>query len=832
MSAFTPAAERPQARAPEPDIQLPDPDHLDEDEAAGCEVVVTFFTHHSATTRREERLDLAALVGRIHATSAPTKEQLPWLKLARFGDTRTDKGSLRHNANVIAITGLEGDYDLGEKSLADAKDIIANSGIAAIIYPSPSYSPERPKWRALCPFSQEYPPADRDRFMARLNGLFGGIFSRESWVWSQSYYYGRVANPDHHATLFEGTPIDLADWLDAKAIGKAAERNAGRPAQPTSRPEDITEARIRGLVSTLLNNIRSAEDGEKHHTLRNTCLTLGGYLHLIGWSVDAAVEQAIGALPAADDWDHARETARWAIERGQANPLDLEDRPNPRPRHGPATPELDPDEPEPDDPASGPDDPPPEWDQQHPLADQDDVGIPAGELITEQVAMEAFVASFHKDLRYNHSSKSWLIWVGHFWKPDNRKLAFSWALKLCRQLALRITGKSRAKARLVVEKVRFSAAVEQAASAMPPISTAQEDWDANPWLLGTPCGVVDLRTGILRAGEKSDMITKVTAVTPAESPDCPSWDVFLDFAMHADVQRVRFLQRYFGYCLTGLTIEEIFLFLFGVAGAGKGTLIETITHIMGDYAGTAPMEVFTGLSWSPTEYYRADMVGKRLIVASEPERGAYWAEAFIKESTGGDTLSGRHPAGRPFRFKPTHKMALQGNHMPRLRGRSTGMERRLRIAPFDRKADPPDTNLKAKLRAEAPGILRWLIDGCLAWQKIGLQPPDAIKEANSKYFEAQDAFARWVDECCILDSIAEEPPGKLRKSFNNWAKVNGEDEILSGQAFAEAIDQFETTPPLIRDRTKHGRFVRGIRLKPEPMKRWRDDGSDADEPSR
>ena len=239
--------------------------------------------------------------------------------------------------------------------------------------------------------------------------------------------------------------------------------------------------------------------------------------------------------------------------------------------------------------------------------------------------------------------------------------------------------------RRVAEKVRFSAAIETGARAMREVATAQEDWDADPWLLGTPGGAVDLRTCELRAGRQLDMITKTTACTPATSPDCPLWLEFLDYAMRGDEQRIRFIQRFFGYCLTGITREEVFLFLFGVAGAGKGTLVETITSIMGDYAGAAPMEVFTGQGFRPTEYYRADMAGKRLITAAEPERGSFWAEAFVEEMTGGDTLSGRHPAGRPFTFKPTHKPLLHGDHMPRLRGRSTGMERRLRILPFDRR---------------------------------------------------------------------------------------------------------------------------------------------------
>lgn len=230
----------------------PDLNDLVADEAdVTTTVAVTFFANAAATTKREERLSLTALAELIHTTAAASKEQLPWLKLARFGESRSNGGSLRNNGNVIAVGGLEADYDRGEMSLAEAKDIIAISGITALVYPSPSYTPDKPKWRVLCPLSQEYPPEDRDIFMARLNGLFGGIFARESWVWSQSYYYGRVANPDHHATLFEGTPIDIAEPLDAGAIGRPKERDTGRKASPKSRPEDITEARVRGLVRAL-----------------------------------------------------------------------------------------------------------------------------------------------------------------------------------------------------------------------------------------------------------------------------------------------------------------------------------------------------------------------------------------------------------------------------------------------------------------------------------------------------------------------------------------------------------------------------------------------------
>jgi hypothetical protein len=291
-------------------------------------VVCTFFANHAAQTKDEQILSVDDLASRIHNASAACKDELPWVKLARFGNQRSRHNSLRNNDNVIAITGLEADYDGGKVSLDQAKEILADAGIETIVYPSPSYTPQQPKWR-LCPLSREYPPDQRARLLARLNGLFGGIFARESWVVSQSYYFGRVANPDHHAAVLEGIPIDLAEQLDAGAIGPPKERNVGQQAHPKSSAQDITEDRVRGLVSSLLDNIRAAADGEKHFMLRDNCLTLGGYVHLTGWSKEEAAEQAVAALPSADDWDQARETALWAIQRGIERPLELENRPQP-----------------------------------------------------------------------------------------------------------------------------------------------------------------------------------------------------------------------------------------------------------------------------------------------------------------------------------------------------------------------------------------------------------------------------------------------------------------------------------------------------------------------
>jgi hypothetical protein len=170
---------------------------------------VTFFTSAAATKLRSERMSLPALRDLIRGTSASIKSKLPWLKLAVFGQERTSKGSLRHDANVMGISGCEADYDGEELAFDDAVDILHQAQILSLIYTSPSHTVDKPRWRVLTPSSLMLPTHARGKLVARLNGLFGGIFAEESFVLSQAYYYGSINNNrDHRAFIIDGEYID------------------------------------------------------------------------------------------------------------------------------------------------------------------------------------------------------------------------------------------------------------------------------------------------------------------------------------------------------------------------------------------------------------------------------------------------------------------------------------------------------------------------------------------------------------------------------------------------------------------------------------------------
>jgi len=218
---------------------------------ADSPVTITVFRSFGATSQTRMAYSLGSLAETIQRRNAPTKDALPWLKLAMFGNVRTAKNSLRHDANVLSITGIEADYDAGKMTFDEAHEVLEKQGLASLLYTSPSHTDDAPRWRVLCPLAVELPRARRDHLMGRLNGLFRGIFAGESWTLSQSYYFGSVAsNPSHIVEIIEGQTIDEHDDLDVVAIGKpasaaGADTSAGKVGQDGRDDAEL----IRGIVS-------------------------------------------------------------------------------------------------------------------------------------------------------------------------------------------------------------------------------------------------------------------------------------------------------------------------------------------------------------------------------------------------------------------------------------------------------------------------------------------------------------------------------------------------------------------------------------------------------
>jgi len=267
-----------------------------------------------------------------------------------------------------------------------------------------------------------------------------------------------------------------------------------------------------------------------------------------------------------------------------------------------------------------------------------------------------------------------------------------------------------------------------------------------------------------------------------------------------------------GYALTGSTSEHALFFAYGTGANGKGILLNTVAAILGDYAKTAPMETFTATQGDrhPTEL--AGLMGARLVTAQETEQGRRWAESKVKSMTGGDPIAARFMRQDFFEFTPQFKLLIAGNHKPGLRGVDEAIRRRLHLIPFTVTIPPErrDPDLFEKLKPEWPGILKWAIDGCLAWQRDRLTPPGIVREATAAYLAAEDAIAQWLDECCACDPVYADKSGALFASWKTWADAAGE-YAGSQKRFSQALEDRGFT----RDRGGEGeRLFRGLALRP------------------
>ncbi|HXI58335.1 MAG TPA: phage/plasmid primase, P4 family [Polyangia bacterium] len=435
-----------------------------------------------------------------------------------------------------------------------------------------------------------------------------------------------------------------------------------------------------------------------------------------------------------------------------------------------------------------------------------------GERVSEAGIADAFEANYRGRLRYDHTRGLWFIWDGAHWRAEETRLAYDWASRMARRAAGQVD--TRASVATQMGKASFARGVERLAEARRAFAVTHEVWDNDPWLLGTPGGTVDLRTGTLRPARPGEGVTRITAVEPA--PDggggedgCPLWFRFLREATGGDEALIGFLQRWFGYCLTGVTDEHALIFVYGDGGNGKGVLMNTIAGIMGRLATVASMDTFTA---SRNERHPADLAmlaGARLVVASEVDEGQVWAEARIKQITGGDPITARFMRMDFFTYTPRFKLTISGNHKPRLRNVDNAARRRFNIVPFIRRPVVPDARLGWKLRAEWPAILRWMIDGCVAWRRDGLERPAAVLDATKSYFETQDYFSRWLEERCVIDAGRREPAVALKLSFEGWCRENGETpgDVWRLRGLLERVEG-------VRYVTLQGKqFVRGIGLK-------------------
>lgn len=417
---------------------------------------------------------------------------------------------------------------------------------------------------------------------------------------------------------------------------------------------------------------------------------------------------------------------------------------------------------------------------------------------------ERFVDLFGENVRYCYTEKKWYFYNSMRWSVDNLGVILRMAdkcveaMKAEAKLYLQADEESGGDMAKAFEKHMKSSRSNKSKKAMLneiehhlPILPIQ--MDRYKMALNTPSGIINLKNGDVKAHNPEYYFTKITSVDCAEAADCPRWLAFLDDIFAGDKDLIRYIQKAVGYSLTGSTAEQCAFFLYGTGRNGKSTFIDVIRDVFGDYAANIQPETIMVKS-SQSNAINSDIArlkGARLVTSVEPNEGVRLNEGLLKQLTGDDTVTARKLYSEEFEFKPEFKLWMATNHKPIIRGTDTGIWRRIHMIPFNVQIpeDKVDKNLTHKLKAEMTAIFKWCIDGCLMWQREGLQMPAAVLKSVREYRREMDVISAFIEDKCTLEGTVQA--SMLYAAYASWADSNNEYCMSNTKFSTELAKRFE-----------------------------------------
>jgi putative DNA primase/helicase len=451
---------------------------------------------------------------------------------------------------------------------------------------------------------------------------------------------------------------------------------------------------------------------------------------------------------------------------------------------------------------------------------------------------------------YDHSSGLWYRWNDHYWKNDLIKNVISavdsvievYGVEMFRQdwSAAKARKAGREKEADVCEKKakayrkrieslqtlkRRKTVVEMSAIGPESLGISGDEWDCKPWLLPVKNGVIDLKSGELRPGCQTDMLKTFCAVSYIPHARCPRFEKFLAEIFNKILELVFFAQRLLGMSLIGEVLEHIIPIFWGLGRNGKDSLLEAIHYVLGDLAGPVRAEMLMdcGLKKNPGAPNAEIMAlrGKRLVWASETGDGKKIDAATVKLITGGGHLSGRAPYGKhEVSFKPSHTICLMTNNKPRINSDDFAIWNRVKLIPFEisfvenpqkENERKRDKNLQSALKSESEGILAWLVQGCLEYQKSGLNPPEIVLNATKSYQKDEDILNQFYEDICFLGPDAWATSAAILSAYEQWAPANGFKPMSAANLGRKLGKKFKNSTRRIDGKTQ--KIWQGIGLK-------------------
>lgn len=442
---------------------------------------------------------------------------------------------------------------------------------------------------------------------------------------------------------------------------------------------------------------------------------------------------------------------------------------------------------------------------------------------TDAANAERLIASHHGILRYHSSSKQWLVWADTHWRYDTTGEVRRLAIAEARKLPALGAGDKFAKDSESLKGLNatMTLAADMLSPRGRPTRVGEEELNRPPHLLPTAGGTVDLRTGALGPADPEHLFTQVSPVMYDARAKAPTWVKFVDQITCGRRDLSEFLQRWAGYCATGETREMAIVFAIGEGGNGKGVYMNTLQRALGSFSITTPI---TTLMEQRGDGPRADVArfsGRRLVMASEGAQGQRLDEAGVKSLVSSDKVTARFLFGNFFEFAPTHKITVGTNHRPIIVGTDKGIWRRILLVPFDatftETGEEPGTSkmdplLEAKLEAELPGILAWIVEGAKMWYRDGLKRPTSVRDETEAYRQEMDRVGQFLDDCTERAGENDRvPAAELFDAYVLWCKRNAIDP-LNANAFSR-----ELTKKGIGQRNSGGRWRTGIRFRLERL---------------
>ncbi len=386
---------------------------------------------------------------------------------------------------------------------------------------------------------------------------------------------------------------------------------------------------------------------------------------------------------------------------------------------------------------------------------------------------ELFATEYRAQLRFINE-RGWYRFAEGRWEYrewEAQTLASVFAHKLVRQARER----GDAEAASHVASRRGIESVVALARSNRTLCAQMADFDNDPMLLNVRNGTINLRTGKLNPHNPEDMLTRRVEIDYDEAAQCPLWKAFLD-RVQPDPSVQKYLQRMMGYNLTGQINEQIFNIWHGSGANGKSTALEILQYCLGDYSRILPSEMLLNRTHEPHPTERAQLMGLRLAAFEETKKGKAFDENTVKQLVGQGTLTARFMRQDNFEFTCTHKVVVCTNHRPKVSDCSHGFWRRTHLLPWlvEIPDAEKDRTLGQKLRNEAAGILRWMVQGCLEYQRVGLAPPEAVLIATAEYQAESDAVGLFLAERTRRDSNGRVRAGEIYKAWKEWCEARGE----------------------------------------------------------